>query len=74
MIIVALCIIAIALAVSSATVNTVSLIRLRRASGGAVTSSPFLSPTLSHPARGFALVSLPRTGLVSPSRPGGQHR
>ena len=24
-------------------------------------------PTLSHPARGFALVSTPRTGLVSPA-------
>ena len=32
-----------------------------------MTSSPFLSPTLSHPARGFALVSTPRTGLVSPA-------
>jgi hypothetical protein len=29
-------------------------------------------PFLSHPARGYALVSLPRTGLVS-QRPGG-HR
>ena len=36
-------------------------------SGGAVTSSPFPSPTLSHPARGFALVSTPRAGLVSPA-------
>jgi hypothetical protein len=28
---------------------------------------PFLSPVLSHPTRGFALVSTPRTGLVSPA-------
>ena len=26
-----------------------------------------LPPVLSHPARGFALVSTPRTGLVSPA-------
>jgi hypothetical protein len=32
-----------------------------------VTSSPFPSPALRHPARGYALVSLPRTGLVSPA-------
>ena len=29
--------------------------------------SPPLPPVLSHPARGFALVSTPRTGLVSPA-------
>ena len=28
---------------------------------------PFLSLVLSHPARGFALVSTPRAGLVSPA-------
>ena len=39
---------------------------------GSGNRSPF--PVSSHPARGYALVSLPRTGLVSPSRPGGQHR
>jgi hypothetical protein len=38
-----------------------------------MTLSPDLSPLFfSHPARGYALVSLPRTGLVS-QRPGG-HR
>jgi hypothetical protein len=30
--------------------------------------------TIKHPTRGYALVSLPRTGPDSQHRPGGQHR
>jgi len=66
-VIVALCIIAIALAVSAAALTTVELIRGAETSGGAVTFSPPSPPALSHPARGFALVSTPRAGLVSPA-------
>jgi hypothetical protein len=46
--------------------------RRTRTIPAAGSGNPSPSPTFSHPARGYALVSLPRTGLVS-QRPGG-HR